>query len=677
MSLKTKLIAFLCSFIFLIAFWSILIYQLGNIQQSLHQLSKRYELIVKYADETKNMTTRTLLIAFSVITNPEITLKGESDYQLIQSRTESVFIEWETLFDQMGVITNRQVDAELRKHFLSIKREFQRVNGIFYQILALVKSQKQEQALLVLHQEQSDVFVTYFSEIEKKLITLRARQEQELFEQYTRTQNMIIGSFVLFLPGIILVTVILIRHMILSLNLLLDGVRWVTKRKLSERLPIRSRDEFGQLSQAFNRMIDQLQETTISRAYFENVIQSMRDALIVTDAEGKIQMINPASLNLLGGNKEQLLNRSILNISGKKLISMDIWIRLQQERAIVNFETSLQWEDKEQPTPIMLSASLLTTKEKSSGTVWVFQDISSLKNAEEKVKQLNRVLEKRVEERTAELQDSLDILKQTHDQLIESEKMAALGELVAGIAHEINTPIGIGVTAASFLELESRKLDKTFQEGKLRKSDLTDFLDLATESSSVILNNLNRAAELIQSFKQVAVDRSSHACRQIDFREFLDEVFLSLRPKLKRTGHKITLDCPENLKILSYPGAFSQIVTNLVMNTLLHGFEGLENGEIQVTLSVTDETLFFLYRDNGKGMDEESLRKLYLPFFTTKRGLGGTGLGMNIVYNLVTQTLGGNIQCSSTLGEGVEVLIKVPIPAYKAPQDDLLSQHIH
>ncbi|MFO7560017.1 MAG: hybrid sensor histidine kinase/response regulator [Desulfobacterales bacterium] len=259
------------------------------------------------------------------------------------------------------------------------------------------------------------------------------------------------------------------------------------------------------------------------------------------------------------------------------------------------------------------------------------------------------------------LQESLSRLQKMQDHLIQSEKMAALGGLVAGVAHEINTPVGIGVTAASFLSMETRKLAKLLPERLTDPGIVGKYVSIASEATAIIEINLKRAGDLINGFKQVGVDQSSRDHRQFKFREYLDMVILSLRPKLRQGRHEIAIDCPENLEILSYPGAFSQIITNFVINSLAHGFEGSQKGKIHISISHDNEKLLFQYRDNGKGMQKKDLKEIFKPFFTTKRNQGGTGLGLHIVYNLVTQVLKGTIQCSSSLGEGTVFTIEVPL----------------
>jgi ligand-binding sensor domain-containing protein/signal transduction histidine kinase len=302
------------------------------------------------------------------------------------------------------------------------------------------------------------------------------------------------------------------------------------------------------------------------------------------------------------------------------------------------------------------------------------RDVSASAEAAEALRQLNDELEHRVEERTRalrlsnrELQFTLDELKVTQRQLVESEKMAALGGLVAGIAHEINTPLGIGVTAASHLEDETRKLMKLVDQGQMSRAALETYQSDALDSARLILANLRRAGQLIKSFKQVAVDQSSEQAREIDLKTYLEEILVSLGPALKKTRHQIHVKCPEGLSLLTFPGAISQIVVNLVMNSLIHAFDGIDNGQIRIECEGYDEEWLLLYRDNGVGMSEGVRQRVFDPFFTTKRGQGGSGLGLHVVYNLVTQLLRGSLDCISSPGNGVEFQIQLPRRVLQGP----------
>ena len=293
---------------------------------------------------------------------------------------------------------------------------------------------------------------------------------------------------------------------------------------------------------------------------------------------------------------------------------------------------------------------------------------SHRRKAEATAREANLRLEERVEERTLELQQAneelhktINLLGQTQSQLVQSEKMAALGDMVAGIAHEINTPVGVALTAASHLEQKARQLAEALQEGALKKSTLDGFVDTSSESTMILLNNLTRASELVQSFKRVAVDQSSEARRPFNVKDYVGEILLSLRPRLKRLTHQIEVTAPDDLTMNSYPGAFSQVVTNLVVNAIVHAFDENETGTIRMHFESVDNQAVFTFTDNGKGISPEHLPKIFDPFFTTKRGHGGSGLGLHLVFNIVTQSLGGTIQCDSQEGKGTRFMLHLPL----------------
>ena len=272
-----------------------------------------------------------------------------------------------------------------------------------------------------------------------------------------------------------------------------------------------------------------------------------------------------------------------------------------------------------------------------------------------------RNLQRSLKDKNEELEKTLQQLKTTQIQLIESEKMAALGSLVAGVAHEINTPIGISVTAASVLAEDATDFSNIYKSGKMKRADLETFLDTARESSRMILANLKRAADLVQSFKQVAVDQSSESQRCFYLKEYLEEIILSLIGNLKKTKHTIKITGDANLTLNSYPGALSQIVTNLVMNSLIHAYGEEEAGQIQLDFQREGEQLILQYSDDGQGIKPENISQIFDPFFTTNRSQGNTGLGLHIVYNLITQKLRGTIQCESQVGRGTKFTLKLPI----------------
>ncbi|MBF0160469.1 MAG: HAMP domain-containing histidine kinase, partial [Magnetococcales bacterium] len=248
-----------------------------------------------------------------------------------------------------------------------------------------------------------------------------------------------------------------------------------------------------------------------------------------------------------------------------------------------------------------------------------------------------------------------------HDQLIRSERLAALGGLVAGISHEIKTPVGIGYTAVTHLETVTDQFMALYQQGGLRREALDNYLDNVTETTRLIKANIGRAAELILSFKNVAVDQTSQEKRRFNLKQCLHEIIISLGPQIRKTPHVVLIGCPDDIELDSFPGAISQIIVNLVVNSLIYAFADHQRGEITITAYVDhDRRVELCYQDNGCGMDEATLKQIYEPFFTTRRNQGGSGLGMHIVFNLVTQQLNGTIQCQSAPGKGTHFRIQFP-----------------
>jgi|GEM_PF-5755932 len=259
------------------------------------------------------------------------------------------------------------------------------------------------------------------------------------------------------------------------------------------------------------------------------------------------------------------------------------------------------------------------------------------------------------------LKDRYKDLKETQSQLIESEKMASLGGMVAGIAHEINTPVGMALTAVTHLEEETKNLKKMYDAQDMSEEDFENYLENSLKLSQSSYINLDKAATLVRSFKQVAVDQTSNHDRKFNFEEYTKEILQSLHSQLKKSKIKIELDIDKDLEIHSNPGAFSQILSNFIMNSITHGIDPKSEGVIRIE-AIQDEDNFILkYSDNGKGMDKQTQEKIFDPFFTTNREKGGSGLGMNIIFNLVTQKLHGKIELETGVNRGVIFTIKAPI----------------
>ncbi|HLA30516.1 MAG TPA: HAMP domain-containing sensor histidine kinase [Pseudomonas sp.] len=257
-------------------------------------------------------------------------------------------------------------------------------------------------------------------------------------------------------------------------------------------------------------------------------------------------------------------------------------------------------------------------------------------------------------------------LQRTQTSLVEAEKLAALGGLVAGVAHEINTPLGISLTGASLLAEATQRFAQQLESGQVKKSELENYLQTAHESVELILANAQRAARLVQGFKQVAVDQTSEARRSFELASYLDEVIDSLRPTFKRRPIEVRNDCPAGIQLDGYPGAMAQVVTNLLVNALTHAFAAPDSGLIRLSGQTEGEHLCLIFEDNGCGIDPKQLPHIFEPFFTTRRGSGGSGLGLHVVYNLITKRMGGQIAVTSAPGQGTRFSLRLPLVAPQA-----------
>ena len=318
----------------------------------------------------------------------------------------------------------------------------------------------------------------------------------------------------------------------------------------------------------------------------------------------------------------------------------------------------------------------INTKDEREDIVLAFFELSrKISDRTIELDELNSTLEEKVQSRTQKLQDAMQALsKQKRDvlrtltelrhaqnQLIEVEKMASLGALVAGVAHEINTPVGISYTGITHLIRSSKKLLASYENSTMSEEEFHDYFEDAKEFHTIIEANLVRAANLIKSFKQVAVDQSSEKMREFNVYEYINETVLSLKNRFKNRSIALNINCDEHLIIKSYPGIWSQVFTNLILNSLLHGFDKNDVGSIDIDISTQNSMILIDYKDSGKGIKKEYLKQIFEPFFTTARAQGGSGLGLHIVYNVITSTLQGSIKCESILHNGVHFTIEIPL----------------
>jgi signal transduction histidine kinase len=260
--------------------------------------------------------------------------------------------------------------------------------------------------------------------------------------------------------------------------------------------------------------------------------------------------------------------------------------------------------------------------------------------------------------------DSYRQLQDTQQQLVEREKLAALGSLVAGVAHELNTPIGNSLVIASTLEDKTVEIEALNNGSTMRRSDLRNFIDAAREASTLLMRSLNNAAELVNSFKQVAVDQASAKRRQFNLHQASQEIVMTMKNTVRKAGHHILLEMPDDIVMDSFPGPYGQVIINLINNALLHAFEDREGGEIRMwAVQLGPERVRIVFQDDGKGIAIEHQARIFDPFFTTKLGQGGNGLGLSITYNIVTSLLDGSIRVDSEVGVGTRFTIDLPLKA--------------
>jgi len=404
-------------------------------------------------------------------------------------------------------------------------------------------------------------------------------------------------------------------------------------------------------------------------------LKSISNAVLRLDTNGNIVFSNKKADELFC---RPLINKKITEIIDS--VSMDDIFTNQNLNNGKLGRHKLVIDENEYWIDLMM-ADIQNQDSEETGKVIVIHDNTDVINAQEKLKLANKSLEKRVAERTHNLEKannklkhSLSTLADAQEQLVYSEKMASLGGLVAGISHEVNTPIGIGVTSATSIEEIIKSLEAQFVTGELTKSMFQTYISNTRKGLDILIQNLKRASDLIRSFKQVAVDQSSDDFREVILHDYCEEIILSLHPKLKKTNVIINNLIDKEIKTFTNPGAIYQIISNLIVNSLTHAFDAnKENPEITIqTDTKKNGHITLYYYDNGSGVDDCVLPKIFDPFFTTKRGHGGSGLGMNIIYNLVNTTLKGSIVATNMENMGLKLTLQIPQTTKIEPAGELL-----
>lgn len=366
---------------------------------------------------------------------------------------------------------------------------------------------------------------------------------------------------------------------------------------------------------------------------FRKIIDGLLDYIIILDE----------SYHIIDSNKQADKNLNLIDENGVYRDFQQVLPKVYEELFVEVNEFSI-WEGLIDHQGIREVVCDTMSIDNTLYYTIIFRDITQrIKN--------EKHLERLVEERTRDIH-------QAQKKLVFTEKMAALGELVAGVSHEINTPVGIGVTATSNLKDLTRELRESMESGRLKKSRFEEIIINLDLSADMLMSNLQKAADLVQSFKRVAVDQTILDKRTINIYEYIVDITRSLHPKWK--GYDLRIEGSDHLFVETIPGAWSQILTNFVMNSITHGFEEGRDGEISISFETEGDKLIFFYGDNGKGLGEIEPEKIYQPFYTTKREKGGSGLGMDIIYNLVTKKLKGQIEFVE-FHKGLVFKITVPL----------------
>lgn len=347
------------------------------------------------------------------------------------------------------------------------------------------------------------------------------------------------------------------------------------------------------------------------------------------------------------------------NITSRILKNLKKLINVTEKVALGNYEIETTNVNYKEFLEIMENFILMTSEIENRENLITMQknDINAL----------NEELEERVEDRTNELKKSNQMLEstilelnETQEQLVEREKLASLGNLVAGVSHELNTPIGVILTSVTYMGEESRKLKEKYDTSNLKKSDLLDFFEIVSESEKIMIYNINRTSDLITSFKLISSDNSVNDFREFSLNEYIGNIIISLEPQLKKGNVNVKADLlGDEITLFTNPSYLYHVLTNILLNAIIHAYNG-DGGDVILKTDESDTDVIIDIIDFGVGISEENLKRIFEPFFTTKRGLGGSGLGLNIAYNTVVQNLKGSIVCTSKLAEGTSFKITIP-----------------
>lgn len=662
--------------------------------------------ITKIVDEKLNPTSQQFFSSIQILTNFQDVLKTEEGledidkliqelrYVIVQnlSSTRLLFVSQTGIFGSNQatisfIVKNQReyqnylneivskfdhylknttdIDLEVEEAILVLIKATKIRESLFQEIVSNIQSEHWRRDFVYMEKTLKPILES----IQAEFNLMERRLEKRSINNTLQTQEAsnLLSNFLWVFAGLIMVLFILIyffiehwlRTPLIKISNAMNFERGSVSGNTLREIGLK---EIDQVISAFNLIRKEI-KTRQQRLSF--ILQNVGEGIIVVNNEGQIDSFNAMAEDIFKTTENNVKNTEITALLNIHSINADIkWLSNiesdSQNKHLYYFLDGQRSDGEKFKSDVTLSHMKLNNQDYA---IIVTKDATNRLNNQRHLEQAKEKAEKaskQLESQVKQLDKSMSELKETQKQLIESEKNASLSGLVAGVAHEINTPIGVSVTASSHLSEEIKDLNTSVKNNSITKGALDTFIEDAFEASNIINNNLQRAANLVKSFKMVAVDQTSNEIREINLKDYIDEVLLSLRPKLKKTQHKVINDIDETININTSPGALSQVFTNLIINSLIHGFEGIKEGHIQISSSFDNHNLSIFYKDDGSGMNDEQQKKIFEPFFTTKRGEGGSGLGMHIVHNLITQTLKGSVSCKSSKGLGCQFELKLP-----------------
>ncbi|MDO6386547.1 MULTISPECIES: sensor histidine kinase [unclassified Uliginosibacterium] len=443
----------------------------------------------------------------------------------------------------------------------------------------------------------------------------------------------------------------------------------ITGSVIASRIAHTLQGHYSRQKQLGEQLADQVREMQQAREKFSTFFFMNPVPVSITSlSTGRYVEVNPAWEKIGGWTGEELRGRNSLDLG--------IWVTPEErEEWIAEFSAAGRMSNRltrfrlrDGLIRYFLASSEVINYEGERCVFAAFIDITEQREAEARLRELNVKLEEHVAERTRSLAEanqslarSLETLQQTQDELVHAETMASLGSMVAGISHELNTPIGNALTVSTALQDQVRDFSERIRREPITKQALFDFLGDQHTGADLVAQSLLRAAELVTSFKQVAVDQASERRRGFDLAGAMGDILSTLRPMFKHKPIELRVDLAPGIAMDSYPGPLGQVISNLTQNAILHGLDGADHGTVSIeTRAVGTERLEIVVSDNGRGIAAEHLPRIFDPFFTTRLGRGGSGLGLSITHRLVTTILGGSISVRSTEGEGASFRLELP-----------------